>query len=123
LAFLDHFHTYNLIINLITSLLLFKISSFIHILHQQTAQDSSFEKRFPNPTTQFFNAKNDDHWHPPGKYGENTHPMVASSGIWGIPRPALSSNMLVITAAHCYGHQNGLQRRCICSSMAPLSFD
>jgi hypothetical protein len=53
-------------------------------------------------------------WRPLGQYGASSHPMVASSGFWSSPGHAALGNAICIALAHCHGHQNGKQWRCIC---------
>ncbi len=53
-------------------------------------------------------------WQPLGQYRASSCPMAASSGFRSSPGHAALGNAVCIAPAHCHGHQNGQQRRCIC---------
>ncbi len=55
-------------------------------------------------------------WRPLGQY--SSCPMAASSGFRSSPGHAALGNAICITPAHCCGHQNSRQMRCIRSSLS-----
>ncbi len=59
-------------------------------------------------------------WRPLGQYGASSPLMAASSGFQSSPGHAASGDAICIAPAHCHGHQNGQQRKCICSLLLPF---
>jgi hypothetical protein len=59
-------------------------------------------------------------WRPPGRYGVSSTPMATSSGFRSSPGHAALGDATCIASTPPHGHQNGLQRRCICSSPLPF---
>jgi hypothetical protein len=59
-------------------------------------------------------------WLPPGQCGASSRPMAAFSGFYESPGPPLSDDALCIASMCPHGHQNGPERRYICSM--PPSF-
>ncbi len=61
-------------------------------------------------------------WRPLGQYGVSSCPMVVSSSFRSSPGHALLGNAVCNAPAHCRGHQNGWQMRCICLSSSPCLY-
>jgi len=55
-------------------------------------------------------------WRPPRRYGASSHPMAVFSGFYESPGHAALGDAACTASTPPHGHQNGLQRRCICSS-------
>jgi hypothetical protein len=53
-----------------------------------------------------FLRRNRRPWRPPGRYGTNTRPIAAFSGIKGSPRPAVLGDVLGTVLPDPHGHRN-----------------
>ncbi len=60
-------------------------------------------------------------WRPLGQYGASSRPMPAPGGFQSSPGHAALGNATFIASTRLHGHQNGLRRRHICSSLSILS--